>query len=79
MTSIEGIRVFLRRSWFRLGGLQPWSPEVDHFDVAALGGLRCVLLSWCQECLGVLEDAWEEAQEAEVFPEASAGFLFGVV
>ncbi len=58
---------------------------MDHLTVVSLGGVLCVGgrgVGVCgfraQEGLHVLDDAWQEAQESEIFAEASACFLFRV-
>lgn len=56
-------------------------PEVDHAYVASFGVffVGCGGVGWGEQGLDVLDDAGQEAEESEVFAEAVACLLFGVV
>jgi hypothetical protein len=50
---------------------------VDHVGVFAFGAVFWIGAGG-EQCLDVVDDAGQQAQEAEFFAEAAAGFLFGV-
>src|SRR5690606_39774120 len=60
-------------------------PQVDHAYVASFGAffvgvvVGCGGAGWGEQGLDVLDDAEQEAEESEVFAEAAACLLFGVV